>query len=633
MTVRTALLLGLAVAGLAGATPGQGQTPGSTRGDAAAGAVSLAGSPAVTLTRVTSEIGLTGAYTEGNSHMGGVAWVDYNGDYWPDLFITNGGGFDHYLFRNEGDGTFTDVSNLVHKPDISVEDGGVCFVALDNDGDEDIVVYVDSPQFLTLGFNVSEGGPNLLYRNNGDGTFSEDALAAGIVDPLGRRNDVGGLADYDHDGYLDLYLGHWQRLSPFTEGITDYDRMLHNDGDGTFTDSSAATRVNGYGRDPLAVCWFDANMDGWQDLYVANTHPYTTGYTDMDSNDTLYVYDPTRGRFWDETGNPRGVGDDSKAAMGVDVGDIDNDGDWDVYVTDVYDLGDPPPGNALYLGTPEGRLLDNEAPQRGVATDTQNVSWPCNFTDFDNDGWVDLWVGTGEVNAREFLFLNDQDGTFTEVSVPDFTSNRVKGGSVADYDGDGDMDIASWNEESDTCIFRNDTDNGRSYIQFKLFGNTSNRSAIGATVFVTVNGETQMRRVSGGDSAHSQQELLLTFGVDQATVVDEVVFRWPNGNEETFNNVPANRLHFVGEGQGPLPESLVGSTARWSTSAETLTVVTASSYGGRAQHFAQGYGFLTYFADTVSYRRVFNNIASAPATVSVVSDSGASWSIPVTIVP
>ena len=185
MTVRTALLLGLAVAGLAGATPGQGQTPGSTRGDAAAGAVSLAGSPAVTLTRVTSEIGLTGAYTEGNSHMGGVAWVDYNGDYWPDLFITNGGGFDHYLFRNEGDGTFTDVSNLVRKPDISVEDGGVCFGDLDNDGDEDIVVYVDSPQFLTLGFNVSEGGPNLLLicLDRGDG--SEETWLSSLRKPLG----------------------------------------------------------------------------------------------------------------------------------------------------------------------------------------------------------------------------------------------------------------------------------------------------------------------------------------------------------------------------------------------------------------------------------------------------------------
>jgi len=636
MSVRTPVLCAVSTLALLLALPGDLT---AQRADTAARAPAPPGSAGgqqaastVVLTKLTTTIGLTSTVCKGNSHMGGIAWVDYNGDHWPDLFITNGSNRQHFLYRNNGNGTFTDQSSLVPKPNVTLEDGGVVFGDLENDGDQDIVVYVDNPVFNTLFFNTAAGGPNLLYRNQGNGTFTQEAGTAGIVDPQGRRNDVGGLADYDRDGFLDLYLGHWQRLSPFNEGITDYSRLLHNDGDGTFTDASASTHVNGYGRDVLTCMWFDANLDGWQDLYVGNSHPETFGYPDMDSNDILYMNSGS-GFFWDETGNPRLFGDDSKAAMGQDIGDVDGDGDWDLYVTDVFDLGPEPFGNALYHGSPEGRFQDNTADLAGVATTLQNVSWPCNFADFNLDGWVDLWVGTGENTVREFLFLNDQDGTFTELVVPGFSGLFTKGGSFADYDGDGDVDLCLWNDElQSTCIYRNDSAIACNWVEFKLIGSTSNRSAIGALVRLTGNGLTQMRRVSGGDSAHSQQDLILHFGLDQATSVD-IAVDWPNGLHEEFTNVGVNRLHFLVEGQGFLPEQLTSSISRWSTSAQTLTVATLTNHGGRETHSATGYGPLPYVVTGLGHQAVFAGVPANPGTVTVTSSSGANWVLPVTTVP
>ena len=160
----------------------------------------------------------------------------------------------------------------------------------------------------------------------------------------------------------------------------------------------------------------------------------------------------------------------------------------------------------------------------------------------------------------------------------------------------------------------------------------SNRSAIGAKVWLTSGGLTQVRRVSGGDSAHSQQDLILNFGVSNALSID-IVIDWPSGLQESYPELPVNALHFIQEGVGVLAESLTLSLASWDRSDKTLLVSTATSYGGRARHTALGFGSMPYAVEGRGFREVFEGVANNPGTVTVVSDSGAAWSVPVKAVP
>jgi len=580
-------------------------------------------------TRLTSEIGLSSTFTQGNTQTGGVAWIDYNGDHLPDLFISNGSGLAHKLYRNNGDGSFSDVSGLVSKPDLALEDAGALFGDLDNDGDQDLLVYVDSPSYSPTLPNTEGGGPNLLYANQG-GTFSELGRISGLVDPSGRRNTTGGLADYDRDGLLDVYLGHGQRNNPPAEGVTDFDRLLRGTGGGLFSDVTATTRIDGYGRDASASLWFDVDDDGRPDLYVGNAGSFDGLLSDMDSHDILYRQDPAVPWFRDATGDPHMLGDDSPEAHGMDVGDIDNDGDWDLYVTDKAGVGPLPDGNALYLGRQDGRLSDNVADLHGVVGVT---SWACNFADFDHDGWTDLWVGTEGATVPELLYLNDRDGTFRSVAVAGFNGNDVRGGACADYDGDGDVDLCLWNQAGNTCIYRNDSFNTQHWIEFELTGSPGNRSAIGAVVYLETPGQpTQRRRVSGGDSSHSQQDHVLHFGLGHH-VMAQASIDWLDGTHEELGAVAADRVHFALQGAGLQPEVLTDSTARWDQSAQTLTVSSVTTYGGRVTHQAVGYGPMPYLVTGLGYRAVFASVPANPGTVTVTSSSGASWVLTVLTVP
>jgi len=617
---KTAVLF--VVAPLALGAPGAAQVSTTSSGPAEAAWGPL--QDEITFSNVSAEAGLGGLYTEGNSHCGGCAWVDYNGDFWPDLFVTNGTGHPHWLFRNEGDGTFADVSDLVAKPDPQIPDAGVKFGDLDNDGDQEILVVVDHAWTSTMDYNPPDGGPNLLYVNQGDGTFVEDAAGTGILDPLGRRNICAGLADYDRDGFLDVYIANWQ----MNGGQEDNDdRILHNDGDGTFTDVTAQLGLDAYGRDTLTCLWYDAELDGWPDLYVG----VATALPGPTQNPNDVFYSNQGGTFVDATGDPTVLGNDAQAAMGADIGDIDNDGDWDLYVTDQYLFPVPPLGNPLYLGDGNGGFLDNTADVAGVQA---NNSWPTNFVDFDHDGWVDLFVGRKGAQFPDFVYMNERDGTFRREYCPELFGNGLRGGSVADYDGDGDMDLFFWNYRQESELIRNDSKLAAPvsrWLELKLIGTTSNRDAIGALVRVTTGGLTQMRRVSGGDSAHSQQDTIVHFGVGDATRAT-VRIDWPSGAVQTFSSVATNQLVFVDESAGVMTEDVTPLVATWSSAAQALELEFASNFGGRSRLTADGFGPLAYQAASVSYHGTWS-AAQAPTTVTVTSERGGSWNVPVTVVP
>ena len=346
------------------------------------------------------------------------------------------------------------------KPDLGLEDAGVTFVDLDNDGDEDLLVFVDNPTIVDVGGdNPQMGGPNLLYLNDGTGTFQEAAAQSGLLDPDGRRSICGALGDYDRDGLLDLYVGEWAIEQ--TGAQNNCDRILRNTGAG-FEDVTDELGLTGYGLDALTCGWLDADLDGWPDLYVGNV--VNVDSPNQLNVDALYM-NQGDGSFVDAWLPEPNLGDDAQAAMGWDIGDIDADGDWDLYVTDMFQPIPHPQGNPLFLGDGAGGFSDNVADLAGVQA---APSWPCNFADFDRDGWIDLWVGTLGVQYNDFLYRNERDGTFSSLSVPAFAGNATRGGSIADYDGDGDVDLFLQNYEMNSRLLRNDSTDTHSWIEFKL---------------------------------------------------------------------------------------------------------------------------------------------------------------------
>ncbi len=590
----------------------------------------------VKLEEVTRRAGLDRTMTSGNTHTGGVAFVDLNNDHWPDLYISNGEGFFNYLYRNNGDGTFTFLEDGVPKPYGTIECAGVKAADLENDGDIDLIVPVDNPEVM-ISFvpQPAEGGPNLLYLNRGDGTFEPDPIEqardAGLADPRQVRNSSAAVADYDLDGCIDVYLTHWAMAAE--PGGTNFDRLLKGRCDGTFEDVTQELGVDGKGRDGLVGFWWDHDFDRYPELYVGNNSDKDDGPV-LDPSDVFYR---NRGGTFEEwTEDP--IGYDAWAAMGVDVGDIDADGDWDMYITDVWMLPPEPKGNALYLGTGDGRFTENRCHEAGLCFGYN--SWPTNFEDFDNDGWVDVWVGSSLPRKPDMLFLNRADGTgrFVTHRQEGFLGHIARAGTTADYDGDGDMDIFLFDEGSASSLWNNryingdDPDlTGKHWVALKLVGVQSNRAAIGALVRTEVGGVKMMRRVTGGDSAHSHRDLTLHFGLGDAEELDQIEILWPQPPDrsppEIVTGLTADRLWIIDEGSGIRPHAFVDPQATWEDG--VLTVRTASNYGGRPDIEVVGHGPLAYRADEVRYEATFDELAVAPSEVVLRTPYGPDRAVPV----
>ncbi|MBX2796784.1 MAG: CRTAC1 family protein [Myxococcales bacterium] len=583
------------------------------------------------------EIGLVQTVTSGNTHTGGVAFVDLNGDHWPDLYVSNGAGFDNYLYRNDGDGTFTDMSEAVRKPEGNIECAGVKVADIDNDGDLDLIVPVDNPTVMISSVAQRyDGGPNLLFVNEGGLTFRADPVGeaerAGITDPLGRRTSSASVADYDLDGCIDLYLTNWAMAAlPAGDNV---DRLLHGDCDGTFTDVTDEMGVDGKGRDGLVGFWWDADHDRYPELYVGNNSD-RDDKPDFDPDDVFYKNEG--GTLVEWTDNPNPIGGDAFAAMGVDIADIDADGEWDLYITDVWKLPPSPKGNVLYRGQPGGVLSANACWEAGLCFGYS--SWPINFEDFDHDGWIDLWVGSTNRDKPDLLFINDADGSgrFVAHRQHGWTGHVARGGTTADYDGDGDMDIFLFVDGGvPSTLFVNqlldadDPPDDQHWIELKLVATRSNRAAIGAVARLEADGVPLMRRVTGGDSTHSHRMLTLHFGLGADDHVERVEITWPRtGAVQVVEDLQADRFWLIDEDAGKVEHAFVGAIATYDASAEELTVRTASNYGGRARIEALGLGPLIYDAATVSYGATFDGVTKPPTDVHLSPDLGDTLLVPV----
>ena len=539
---------------------------------------------AVSFINVAQESGLNVKTIFGGEHKNkyllettgcGVAFYDYDNDGWLDIFLVNGSRLEGFppgkeptshLFKNNRDGTFTDVTakaGLAH----SGWGQGVCIGDYDNDGFDDLF--------------VTYYGKNVLYHNNGDGTFTDVSEKAGVAGKKTRWGTGCAFVDYDRDGRLDLFVANYIDLdlatAPVPEsgpclykavmvacgppGLTGGKNILyHNNGNGTFTDvseSAGILQVNGtFG---LGVLTADFDNDGWPDIYVAN-----------DSTQSLLYQNKKNGKFVDigmDSGSALSADGKPQAGMGVSAADYDLDGNLDIVKTNF--AGDTP---SLYHNLGGGNFEDATF-TAGLGAHTQYLGWGCGFFDMDNDGWPDILLCNGHVYPeveqlkteagyaqRKLLYRNLRNRRFQDVSElagPGIsTPSASRGCAFGDFDNDGDIDVVVNTVNDFPQLLRCDSRTENNWIKVKLIGTKSNRSAIGARLKCVTRapGETkphqQIDEVRSGGSYISQNDLRIHFGLGKAEKVDLLEVRWPSGQIDTLKDVQPNQLAFVKEGEG-----------------------------------------------------------------------------------
>jgi hypothetical protein len=505
----------------------------------------------------------------------GVAFYDYDNDGWLDIFLVNGWRLEGFpagqeptshLFKNNRDGTFTDVTakaGLIHHG----WGQAVCVGDYDNDGFDDLF--------------VSYFGKNVLYHNNGDGTFTDVTDKAGVGGNGKRWNTGCAFVDYDRDGKLDLFVANYIDLDLATAPVPESGPCLykgvmvacgppglkggknilfHNNGDGTFTDVSEASGIlSSNGTFGLGVLTGDFDNDGWPDIYVAN-----------DSSPSALYQNKKNGKFEDIAviaGCALSPDGKPQAGMGVSAADYDLDGNLDIVKTNF--AGDTP---SLYhnLG---GANFEDTTFTAGLGAHTQYLGWGCGFFDFDNDGWADILICNGHVYPeveqlkteagyvqRKLLYRNLRNGKFEEVTDmagPGITTPAAaRGCAFGDFDNDGDIDMVVNTVNGPPQLLRCDSSSGNNWIKVKAIGTKSNRSGIGArvTCIATFRGETKPHRqideVRSGGGYFSQGDLRVHFGLGKANKVDVLEIRWPSGQVDTMKDVAVNQVVFVKEGAG-----------------------------------------------------------------------------------
>ena len=501
------------------------------------------------------------------SMSGGVALFDYDNDGDLDIYLVNSLTVDllksktktkSHLYRNDGNGKFTEVGEKAGVSDIGWG-MGVAVGDYNNDGFTDIY--------------VTCLGPNHLLANNGNGTFTDVTAKAGVGDP--RWSTGASFVDYDNDGDLDLFVTNYvdfdlNNLPEFGQGKScQYksipvqcgprglkgagDTLYRNNGDGTFTDVSKEAGVsdpNGYYG--LGVITSDFDDDGLIDIFVAN-----------DSTPNFHYRNKGNGKF-EEIGFNAGTAvnenGSEQGSMGVTVGDYDHDGKLDLFVTNFADEY-----NTLYHNDGKNSFTDVSYAAKVAAVSLPYVGWGTKFFDYDNDGWVDLFVANGHVYPQlpgyrqpRLLHRNNHDGTFTQVSAEFgavLTENRVsRGVAFGDIDNDGDIDLIVADLDGPPQLLRNDGGNANNSVLIKMIGVKSNRSGIGARVTVVSGDLTQVDEVRSGDSYISQSDLRLHFGLEKRTKVDLIQVRWPSGVVDKISGVGVNRIVTIKEGQGKVDE-------------------------------------------------------------------------------
>lgn len=492
----------------------------------------------------------------------GAAFFDYDNDGLLDIYLVNGAhlpdlkksdsGYYNQLYRNNGNGTFTDVTEKAGVAGRGYS-GGVAAGDYDNDGNEDL--YVTTYQ------------GNILYHNNGDGTFTDATGKAGVID--GKWSTSAAFLDYNSDGKLDLFVAHYANFGfdnnvvcKDWEGRPTYchpdvydglaNTLYRNNGDGTFTDvSKAAGILNPQGKG-LGVVAADYDLDGHIDVFVANDAVANFLYRNR-GDGTFEDVTLISGTGYDRNGRPQ-------SCMGTDFGDYDRDGKLDLMVTNLeFET------HTLYRNKGDGTFEDSTQ-EAGLAQATfYYAGWGTKFFDFDNDGFQDLFIANGGLldnielhkkgvtYAQSKLLLKNLNGRFVNATKqygPDLLKPTVaRGAAFGDYDNDGDIDVLVLNNGQPPNLFRNDGGNLNHWLEMKLVGTKSNRNAIGALVTVVAGDLKLVDQVKGGGSYLSANDYRLHFGLGERAQIDSLEIRWPSGIVERRQKIKANQILILEERQ------------------------------------------------------------------------------------
>jgi enediyne biosynthesis protein E4 len=501
----------------------------------------------------------------------GCGWIDYDQNGLLDLYLVNGAATRAHslahssrnaLYRNNGDGTFVDVTSGAGVGAEGLFGMGVAVGDYNNDG---------FPDLFVLGY-----GRCILYRNNGDGTFTDVTGKAGVGN-LGRWGSSAAWFDYDNDGHLDLVIANYVDWSPehnfycgdHGPGMRSYchpddfrgepPTLYHNNGDGTFTDVSKSSGVGVKPGNGLGVVTFDYDNDGWQDIFIANDHMPN------------FLFHNNRNGTFSEVGYSAGVAvsEDGQfeAGMGTDAAETTGNGRLDLAVTHLdRQLA------RFYQNLGEG-TFDDATLRSKIGYATFHMSgFGTRFMDYDNDGLRDLFMANGHVldNIERYhadthyaepklMFRNLGHGIFENVSDrlgPDLRLPRVsRGAAIADFDNDGDLDILVNNNGQSPQLLRNDGGNTNHWLEIFLIGTRSNRDGVGARVKVSAAELVLCDQRKGGMSYQSAQDPRLHFGLAQHTKVDTVEIVWPSGMVTKLENLKADQIISIKEGTGIVERS------------------------------------------------------------------------------
>jgi hypothetical protein len=511
---------------------------------------------------VTAQSGIHFTHSFGSAQLGsliestgaGCAWLDYNNDGKPDLYVASGRPLEkgmhpyplkkapetpphNHLYRNDGNGKFTDVTDQAGVPGDGFSFSAVA-ADFDNDGYTDLL--------------VMSYGHVTLYRNKGDGTFEDVTAKAGLDKVKGWAINAAWL-DYDRDGCVDLFIGRYVKFDPTYHsyyaadsfpGPLDYEGdtnlLFHNNCHGGFTDVSEGSGIAGLVGRAMGVTAADFDGDGYPDIYVAN-----------DKTENFLLHNKRNGTFEEialDAGAAFGQNGESTSAMGPVFFDMDNTGAMDLWVSDSK-------YNRLLKNT--GKLpFQDVTQQAGISQLTaQYTSWGTGVQDLDNDGWTDLFIAHGGlihmVPQEDSLFRNLGGGKFQDVSTtggPFFDTKSVgRGACFADYDNDGKMDAFLVNLGGPGVLLHNVTAGAGHWLMIHLVGTKSNRDGIGAKVEVVAGGLKQTsQRVAGSDYL-SQDDWRLHFGLGGNARVGKITVTWPSGTVQTLENVAADQVLTVTE--------------------------------------------------------------------------------------
>jgi enediyne biosynthesis protein E4 len=525
-------------------------------------------------TDVTAEAGITWKQFNGESPDsllieamgGGAAFLDFDGDGLLDILFINGGETPrgkspgpvrNALYRNLGNGRFENVAAKAGIDRLAFYGMGVAVGDYDNDGFPDLYI---------TGYPASA-----LYHNNRNGTFTDVTERSGVKN-AGRWAASAAWFDYDRDGLLDLVVANYVQFS-FNDpkdceynGIRTYCEqrayagmpltLYHNNGDGTFTDVSAKSSLQKFVGRALGVVSVDVNNDGWPDLFVAR-----------DASPNLLLINNRDGTFHDAALDAEVAYDpdgNAKAGMGVDVGDVNEDGWPDFVITNFNDEY-----HSLLVSNRGAFPYDDwTAPSHLAAYTRKFVGWGTHFIDYDNDGHLDLMIVNGHINPviemsrtdvtykePPLLLRNNGKAVFQDVKElagPVFNTNYdARGLAVGDFDNDGGLDVVFTCLKDRPVLLRNNVGHNNSWIGFQVVGTKSNRDAIGSKLRLRIGGRELVRWVTGGSSYLSSHDKRIVFGLGSgpAPQVTDLEITWPSGKVQHVSDLEPNRYHKIVEPQ------------------------------------------------------------------------------------